>query len=79
MQFDAKCPKRTAKPLFIGSIPIAASNKINSLEPSLRMAFSFCVRNVCEILLSFFIYQEIHLRLMEDSLFVFFSHTFPHN
>src|SRR5215203_4204465 len=41
-------PNRTAKPLFIGSIPIAASNRINSLERSSSAALSFCTRNVRE-------------------------------
>ena len=39
----------SAKALFIGSIPIAASNKINNLESSLLVTFLFCVRNVREI------------------------------
>ena len=31
--------QRSAKPLFIGSIPIAASNKINSLRAALWLPF----------------------------------------
>jgi hypothetical protein len=31
--FSEQWPKRSAKPLFIGSIPIAASNLFNNLEP----------------------------------------------
>jgi hypothetical protein len=39
----------SAKALFIGSIPIAASNRINNLESPSPVALLFCVRNVCEI------------------------------
>ena len=42
--------QRSAKPLFIGSIPIAASNRINNLERPSSVAFSICPRNVHEFL-----------------------------
>jgi hypothetical protein len=38
----------SAKPSFIGSIPIAASNLFNNLESPMEVTLSFCVRNVCE-------------------------------
>jgi hypothetical protein len=33
MLLSDRGPGRTAKPLFIGSIPIAASNLLNNLDP----------------------------------------------
>ena len=42
--------KKSAKPLFIGSIPIAASNLSNDLEPPNSAVFSGCPRNVHELL-----------------------------
>src|SRR5947209_17154969 len=44
------CLKRSAKPLFIGSIPIAAFNKslpFNNLRVALRLPFTSCT-DLCE-------------------------------
>ena len=42
MTLSDRGPGRTAKPLFIGSIPIAASNLLNNLETLHGLVKSYC-------------------------------------